>query len=101
MQLADLIGRTPSAVGLKLSKLASFDPHLQVRGIKGMKNVGKGDRLVFEEFQNNREAQQATTQKQEYYVEFMAYCSDLRACLDLFYNGSERQKLEILGIVVK
>lgn len=47
------------------------------------------------------EAQQATTQKQEYYVEFMAYCSDLRACLDLFYEGNERQKLEVLGIVVK
>lgn len=47
------------------------------------------------------EAQQATTQKQECYVEFMAYCSDLRACLDLFYEGNERQKLEVLGIVVK
>jgi hypothetical protein len=47
------------------------------------------------------EAQQATTQKQEYYIEFMAYCSDLRACLDLFYEGNERQKLEVLGIVVK
>lgn len=56
IQLADLIGRTPSAVGLKLSNLASFDPYLQARGIKGMKNAGKGDRLIFEEFQNNREA---------------------------------------------
>jgi putative restriction endonuclease len=55
IQLAELIGRTPSAVGLKLSNLASFDPSLQARGIKGMKNAGKGDRLVFEEFQNNRE----------------------------------------------
>lgn len=56
IQLAELIGRTPSAVGLKLSNLASFDPDLQARGVKGMKNAGKGDRLVFEEFQNNREA---------------------------------------------
>jgi len=55
IQLAELIGRTPSAVGLKLSNLASFDPDLQARGIKGMKNAGKGDRLIFEEFQNNRE----------------------------------------------
>ncbi len=55
-QLAELIGRTPSAVGLKLSNLASFDPDLQARGIKGMKNAGKGDRLIFDEFQNNREA---------------------------------------------
>lgn len=56
IQLAEMIGRTPSAVGLKLSNLASFDPDLQARGIKGMKNAGKGDRLIFDEFQNNREA---------------------------------------------
>ncbi|MCZ4693373.1 HNH endonuclease [Ancylomarina euxinus] len=56
IQLAELIGRTPSALGLKLSNLASFDPNLQARGIKGMQNAGKGDRLIFEEFQNNREA---------------------------------------------
>jgi putative restriction endonuclease len=56
IQLAEMIGRTPSAVGLKLSNLASFDPDLQARGIKGMKNAGKGDRLIFEEFQNNKEA---------------------------------------------
>jgi putative restriction endonuclease len=55
IQLAELIGRTPSAVGLKLSNLASFDPNLKVRGIKGMKNAGKGDRLIFEKFQNDRE----------------------------------------------
>lgn len=55
IQLAELIGRTPSAVGLKLSNLASFDPQLQARGIKGMKNAGKKDRLIFEKFQNDRE----------------------------------------------
>ena len=55
MQLAKLIGRTPSAVGLKLSNMASFDPSLQARGIKGMKNAGKNDRFIFEKFQNDRE----------------------------------------------
>ncbi len=55
IQLAGLIGRTPSAVGLKLSNLASFDPSLQARGIKGMKNAGKNDRLIFEKYQNDRE----------------------------------------------
>jgi len=56
IELAKLIGRTPSAVGLKLSNLASFDPNLQARGIKGMKHAGKGDRLIFEEFHHDREA---------------------------------------------
>jgi len=55
IQLADLIGRTPSAVGLKLSNLASFDPQLKARGIKGMKNAGKKDKLIFEKFHNDRE----------------------------------------------
>ena len=59
------------------------------------------DELKLKAEKEDGEAQQATTQKQEYYVEFMAYCSDLRACLDLFYEGNERQKLEVLGIVVK
>ncbi|MUP38089.1 hypothetical protein [Labilibaculum euxinus] len=61
----------------------------------------KLDDLKLKAEKEDGEAQQATAQKQEYYVEFMAYCSDLRACLDLFYEGSERQKLEVLGIVVK
>lgn len=59
------------------------------------------DELKLKAEKEDGEAQQATAQKQEYYVEFMAYCSDLRACLDLFYEGRERQKLEVLGIVVK
>ena len=59
------------------------------------------DELKLKAEKEDGEAQQATTHKQESYIEFMAYCSDLRACLDLFYEGSERQKLEVLGIVVK
>ncbi|MPQ46707.1 hypothetical protein GCQ56_06740 [Marinifilum sp. N1E240] len=66
----------------------------------------QGDLIAVDELKLNAEkedgeAQQATTKKQEYYGEFMAYCSDLRACLDLFYEGNERQKLEVLGVIVK
>lgn len=64
-------------------------------------NLAKLDELKLKAEKEDGEAQQATVQKQEFYVEFMAYCSDLRACLDLFYEGRERQKLEVLGIVVK
>lgn len=53
--LAELIGRTPGAVGLKLSNFASFDPILQARGIKGMKNTAKADREIFDEFYSNQE----------------------------------------------
>lgn len=64
-------------------------------------DLAKLDELKLNAEKEDGEAQQATVQKQEFYVEFMAYCSDLRACLDLFYEGRERQKLEVLGIVVK
>ncbi len=55
IELAELIGRSPSAIGLKLSNFASFDPILKARGIKGMSNAAKADREIFEEFYNNQE----------------------------------------------
>jgi hypothetical protein len=36
IDLAKRIGRTPSAVAMKLSNFASLDPALQLRGIKGL-----------------------------------------------------------------
>lgn len=55
VELANLINRTPSAVGLKLSNFASFDPVLQQRGIKGMANAARADREIFEEFYTSQE----------------------------------------------
>ncbi len=52
-KLADLIGRTPSSVGFKLGNLASFDPMLQARGIKGASNASKLDREIWDEFYGN------------------------------------------------
>lgn len=54
--LAGLIGRTPSSVGLKLGNLASFDPMLQARGIKGASNASKLDRQIWDEFYGNIES---------------------------------------------
>lgn len=47
------------------------------------------------------EAQQATMKKQEAFDKLTAYCSDLRECLNLFFVGRDRQKLEEVGIIVK
>ena len=55
IKLANLIGRTPDAVGLKLGNLASFDPMLQARGIKGASNASKLDKKVWDEFYGNIE----------------------------------------------
>lgn len=88
---------THEAIQEKLT-LAALPPEV----IAAMQaDLTRVDELKLKAEREDGEAQQATTQKQEYYVEFMAYCSDLRACLDLFYEGNERQKLEVLGIVVR
>jgi putative restriction endonuclease len=50
INLATLIGRTPSAVAFKLSNFASFDPSLQARGIKGASNASKLDLEIWNEF---------------------------------------------------
>lgn len=52
-QLAEAIGRTPSAVAWKLVNFASLDPSLIERGVKGATNGGKLDKLIFEEFYND------------------------------------------------
>lgn len=51
--LAQLIGRTPSSVAYKLVNLASLDPSLQARGIKGAQNASKLDKEVWNEFYQN------------------------------------------------
>lgn len=53
--LANLLGRTPSSVGLKMANLAHFDPVLIAKNVKGMANGSKLDKLIFEEFANDWE----------------------------------------------
>ncbi len=53
IRLAELIGRTPSAVSWKLVNFASLDPSLQARGIKGAINSSSLDREIWAEFFNN------------------------------------------------
>lgn len=53
IKFAELIERTPSSVALKLGNLASFDPTLKERGIKGAQNASKLDKQIWNEFYNN------------------------------------------------
>jgi hypothetical protein len=55
IEWARLLGRTPSAVAMKLSNFASFDPALRERGIKGLANTGNADRRLWEEFETDPE----------------------------------------------
>lgn len=53
INLATLIGRTPSSVAYKLVNFASLDPSLQARGIKGASNASKLDKEIWKEFFNH------------------------------------------------
>jgi hypothetical protein len=51
--LAAKFGRTAGSVAMKLSNLASFDPALKLRGIKGLAGASALDRSVWNEFHAN------------------------------------------------
>jgi predicted restriction endonuclease len=55
ISLARSIGRTPSAVAMKLVNFASFDPVQQERQIKGLRNASRADRDIWDEFNANPE----------------------------------------------
>lgn len=57
IRLADMIGRTPSAVAMKLVNFASLDPEIVSSGRKGLGNASAVDREVWEKFQNNWDAE--------------------------------------------
>lgn len=53
IRLAEKIGRTPSAVAMKLVNFASLDPEIVNSGRTGLGNASALDRKVWEKFQNN------------------------------------------------
>ena len=53
--LAEILGRTPSSVGLKMANLAHYDPALIARNVSGMSNASKLDKEVVDEFNNDWE----------------------------------------------
>ncbi len=55
IELANLLGRTPSSIGMRLGNFASCDPGLQARGIGGLKGGMNQVKPIWEEFYNNQE----------------------------------------------
>lgn len=50
VQLARLLERTPSSVGMKLVNFASFDPAITANGRVGLKGASRLDRAIWDEF---------------------------------------------------
>ncbi|MCF6312548.1 MAG: hypothetical protein L3J39_08860 [Verrucomicrobiales bacterium] len=53
--MANLLGRSPSAVGMKLGNFARLDPSLKSRGISGLSNGAKGEVEIWNEFKASPE----------------------------------------------
>jgi putative restriction endonuclease len=55
IKIANIIGRTPNSVKMKIGNFGSFDPELKKRGIVGLGNTSKLDEQVWNEFSSNRD----------------------------------------------
>ena len=55
IRLAEILGRTPGAVAMKLYNFASFDPMHKARNVKGLANASAADREIWDEFHDNWE----------------------------------------------
>lgn len=60
--LATRIGRTPSAVAMKLLNFASIDPEIVKSGRKGLSGASNADRTAWAEFTNDWQAAVAATE---------------------------------------
>jgi len=55
IKFADLLGRTPSALAMKLVNIASLDPSITATGRKGLKGASIADKAMWNEMQENWE----------------------------------------------
>lgn len=53
LEVANLIGRSPSSVAMKLGNFGSFDLALREKGIRGLSRASKADRKIWEEFNHD------------------------------------------------
>ena len=53
IKYANIIGRSPSALNMKIGNLGRLDPELKKRGITGLANGGKLEKVIWDEFHGN------------------------------------------------
>ncbi|MCU4175223.1 hypothetical protein [Carboxylicivirga sp. N1Y90] len=94
--VGDTVGQINRTDGLP-AKLAIFKVDTEDMGAK----LSLLDEQSSKAEKEDGEAQQITVKKTELFGELRSYCYELRECLDLFYDGDDRQKLEEVGITVK
>ena len=84
IELAQLLGRSPSSIGMRLNNFAACDPYHQQRGIKGLVGGLKQCQPIWDEFSANREdlifeSENILAQKQDKTIEskFNDYILDI------------------------
>jgi putative restriction endonuclease len=94
IQLAKLIDRTPGSVARKLGNFARLDPSLQERGIKGLTNGGKLDKVIWNEFFENWEQRAFESEKlrAQFEKSSVLAINEVRE-EDLPREGKERERL--------
>lgn len=89
VNLAEKLGRTPSALAMKLVNFASLDPVHSMRNVKGLANTSKEDRNVWNEFHTNWEK---LSIKSQYILENIDYFKEniqLENIYDKRYSNTE------------
>lgn len=94
MKLAALIGRTPSAVAMKLSNFASLDPLITESGRKGLEGASQLDREIWNEFQTSWETlpEECARLQKEFGRETLISADDIEPISDDF-TGETRHAL--------
>lgn len=84
IKYAELIGRTPSALAMKLTNIASLDHAITSTGRKGLQNASASDKALWDEMQENWE---------NFAVESQQALSSFTANEE-FLNATEDKKLD-------
>lgn len=56
IKYANMLGRTPSALNMKIGNIGRLDPELKKKKITGLTHGAKMEELVWEEFNNDKES---------------------------------------------
>ena len=88
IRLADAIGRSPSALAMKLSNIASLDPAITSTGRRGLQSISINDRAMWDEMQSDWE---------RFAVESQRVMSEVEATLEQDDNVTLEEEPTIIG----
>ena len=96
IKYAKLIGRSPSALNMKIGNIVRLDPQLKKRGITGLSHGSKLEKEIWDEFHGNREkliyeSELLIAQFQNKNIEDIVDIVDID--LSSFPQGKERERV--------